>query len=103
MVGGTGAFKILKQKLDKLIKSNGRILISDRLGLEKKLLQDISIKPQRFLTVACASIQSEKMEELLFGQEIEGKTNPGLLSELMEEHCFLTKLQNYLLALKQKS
>ncbi len=83
MVGGTGAFKILRQKLDKLIKSNGRILISGPSGSGKEIAaryihQNSPRANNRFLTVACASIQSEKMEELLFGQEIDGNINPGL-------------------------
>jgi len=86
MVGGTGAFKILKQKLDKLIKSNGRILISGPSGSGKEIAaryihQRSQRAKNRFLTVACASIQSEKMEELLFGQEIDGKINPGLFEK----------------------
>ena len=83
MIGGTGPFKILKQKLDKLMKSNGRILISGSSGSGKEIAaryihQNSQRGNNRFITVACASIQSEKMEELLFGQEIEGKINPGL-------------------------
>ncbi len=83
MVGGTGAFKILKQKLDKLMKSNGRILISGPSGSGKEIAaryihQNSQRASGRFLTVACASIQSEKMEELLFGQEVEGKIYQGL-------------------------
>ena len=83
MIGGTGVFKILKQKLDKLMKSNGRILISGSSGSGKEIAaryihQNSQRANNRFVTVACASIQSERMEELLFGQEIEGKINPGL-------------------------
>ena len=83
MIGGTGPFKILKQKLDKLMKSNGRILISGSSGSGKEIAaryihQNSQRGNNRFITVACASIQSEKMEELLFGQEIGGKINPGL-------------------------
>ena len=37
MVGGTGVFKILKQKLDKLLKSNGRVLISGPSGSGKEI------------------------------------------------------------------
>ena len=86
MVGGTGAFKILKQKLDKLIKSNGRILISGPSGSGKEIAaryihQNSPRANNRFLTVACASIQSEKMEELLFGQETEEKINPGFFEQ----------------------
>ena len=86
MVGGTSAFKILKQKLDKLIKSNGRILISGSSGSGKEIAaryihQNSQRAKNRFVTVACASIQSEKMEELLFGQEINGKINLGLFEK----------------------
>ena len=86
MVGGTGAFKILKQKLDKLMNSNGRILITGPSGSGKEIAaryihQNSPRANNRFLTIACASIQSEKMEELLFGQEAEGKISPGLFEK----------------------
>ena len=86
MVGGTGAFKILKQKLDKLMNSNGRILITGPSGSGKEIAaryihQNSARANNRFLTVACASLQSEKMEELLFGQEVDGKISPGLFEK----------------------
>jgi two-component system nitrogen regulation response regulator NtrX len=86
MVGGAGVFKILKQKLDKLLKSNGRILISGPSGSGKEIAaryvhQNSQRANNRFLTVACASIESDKMEELLFGQEFEGKVIPGLFEK----------------------
>ena len=86
MVGDTSAFKLLKQKLDKLKKSNGRILISGLSGSGKEIAaryihQNSQRAKNRFVTVACASIQSEKMEELLFGEEISGNINPGLFEK----------------------
>ncbi|MDC3068126.1 sigma-54 dependent transcriptional regulator [Paracoccaceae bacterium] len=86
MVGETSVFKILKHKLSKLLKSNGRILISGPSGSGKEIAarfvhQNSQRANNRFLTVACASIVSEKMEELLFGQEIEGKIYPGLFEK----------------------
>ena len=86
MVGDTSAFKLLKQKLDKLMKSNGRILISGSSGSGKEIAaryihQNSQRAKNRFVTVACASIQSEKMEELLFGEEISGNINPGLFEK----------------------
>ena len=86
MVGDTSAFKLLKQKLDKLMKSNGRILISGSSGSGKEIAaryihQNSQRARNRFVTVACASIQSEKMEELLFGEEISGNINPGLFEK----------------------
>ena len=86
MVGDTSAFKLLKQKLDKLMKSNGRILISGSSGSGKEIAaryihQNSQRAKNRFVTVACASIQSEKMEEILFGEEISGNINPGLFEK----------------------
>ena len=86
MVGDTSAFKLLKQKLDKLMKSNGRILISGASGSGKEIAaryihQNSQRAKNRFVTVACASIQSEKMEELLFGEENSGNINPGLFEK----------------------
>jgi len=86
MVGDTSAFKLLKQKLDKLMKSNGRILISGSSGSGKEIAaryihQNSQRAKNRFVTVACASIQSEKMEELLFGEETSGNINPGLFEK----------------------
>ena len=86
MVGDTSAFKLLKQKLDKLMKSNGRILISGLSGSGKEIAaryihQNSQRAKNRFVTVACASIQAEKMEELLFGEEIRGNINPGLFEK----------------------
>ena len=86
MVGDTSAFKLLKQKLDKLMKSNGRILISGLSGSGKEIAaryihQNSQRAKNRFVTVACASIQAEKMEELLFGEEISGNINPGLFEK----------------------
>lgn len=86
MVGDTSAFKLLKQKLDKLMKSNGRILISGLSGSGKEIAaryihQNSQRAKNRFVTVACASIQAEKMEELLFGEEINGNINPGLFEK----------------------
>ena len=86
MVGDTSAFKLLKQKLDKLMKSNGRILISGASGSGKEIAaryihQNSQRAKNRFVTVACASIQSEKMEELFFGEENSGNINPGLFEK----------------------
>ena len=86
MIGDTSNFRNLKQKLDKLLKSNGRILISGPSGSGKEIAaryvhQNSERSSNAFVSVACASIQSEKMEEFLFGQEIDGKVYPGLFEK----------------------
>ncbi len=86
MIGDTTTFRNLKQKLDKLLKSNGRILITGPSGSGKEIAaryvhQNSERSSNAFVSVACASIDSEKMELLLFGQEVDGKINPGLLEK----------------------
>ncbi len=86
MIGDTTTFRNLKQKLDKLLKSNGRILISGPSGSGKEIAaryvhKNSERSSNAFVSVACASIESEKMEELLFGQEEDGKIFPGLLEK----------------------
>ena len=86
MIGETTTFRNLKQKLDKLLKSNGRILISGPSGSGKEIAaryvhQNSERSSNAFVSVACASIESEKMEEFLFGQEVDGQIYPGLLEK----------------------
>ena len=86
MIGDTTTFRNLKQKLDKLLKSNGRILISGPSGSGKEIAaryvhQNSERSSNAFVSVACASIESEKMEEFLFGQEVDGQIYPGLLEK----------------------
>ena len=86
MVGGTGAFKILKQKLDKLMNSNGRILISGPSGSGKEIAaRYIHANSHRsgepFVSVSCASIEPNKMEEVLFGTEVGGVIKSGFLEK----------------------
>ncbi len=86
MIGETTTFRNLKQKLDRLLKSNGRILISGPSGSGKEIAaryvhQNSERSSNAFVSVACASIESDKMEELLFGQEVEGTIYPGLLEK----------------------
>ena len=65
--------------------------------MEKKLLLGYihanSIRASSpFVSVSSASIESDKMEEVLFGSEYNGVVKSGLLEKLMVVFYFLMKL-----------
>ena len=80
-----GNFHVLKN-ISLGVNQGERIVICGPSGSGKEIAaryihQNSPRANNRFLTIACASIQSEKMEELLFGQEVEGKISPGLFEK----------------------
>ncbi|KPN62505.1 two-component system, NtrC family, nitrogen regulation response regulator NtrX [Aliiroseovarius crassostreae] len=87
MVGSSSALKALKSNLDKVTKSNGRVLLSGPAGSGKELAaryihthSDRSSAP--FVVVNSAAIDADRMEEVLFGREtVERGVEPGLLDE----------------------
>ena len=85
MIGKSSIFKILKNNLDKVIKSNGRVLLTGPPGSGKEVAaRYIHANSCRsnfpFLTINCASIESNRMEEVLFGSQHKGcEVVPGLL------------------------
>jgi len=87
MVGGSSAFKALKSNLDKVTKSNGRVMLTGPAGSGKEVaaryVHAHSNRAQApFVTVNCASIEPEKVEEVLFGRETADRgVEPGLLEQ----------------------
>ena len=87
MVGGSPAFRILKSQLDKVTKSNGRVMLTGPAGAGKEIAaryvhanSDLAEGP--FVTVNSASIEPDRMEEVLFGRESTGRgIEPGLLEQ----------------------
>jgi len=85
MVGKSTAFKNLKNNLDKVTKSNGRVLLTGPPGSGKEVAaRYIHANSNRnnfpFITINCASIESNRMEEVLFGSQYKGsEVEPGLL------------------------
>ncbi|MBL4807276.1 MAG: sigma-54-dependent Fis family transcriptional regulator [Rhodobacteraceae bacterium] len=87
MIGETFAFKSLKNQLEKVAHSNGRVMLSGPAGSGKEIaarfihaLSDRHAMP--FVSVNSASIEPERMEEVLFGVE-NGATGhqPGLFEQ----------------------
>ncbi|MCI2398279.1 sigma-54 dependent transcriptional regulator [Aliiroseovarius subalbicans] len=87
MIGSSAAFKALKAQLEKVTKSNGRVLLSGAAGAGKEVAaRFIHANSDRanapFVSVNSASIEPERMEEVLFGREsAERGIDPGLLEE----------------------
>ena len=86
MVGKSSAYKTLISNLDKVTKSNGRVMLRGPAGSGKELAaRYIYVNSNRvsgpFVSISCASIQPERMEEVLFGIENGGIVKPGLLEQ----------------------
>lgn len=87
MVGSSSSFKSLKSNLDKVTKSNGRVLLTGGPGAGKEIAaRYIHANSDRagapFVVVNSASIDADRMEEVLFGREsAERGIEQGLLEE----------------------
>jgi two-component system nitrogen regulation response regulator NtrX len=87
MIGASAGLKALRAQLDKVTKSNGRVMLTGPAGSGKEIAaRYIHANSDRgdasFVSVNSASIEPERMEEVLFGRELPDKTiEPGLLEQ----------------------
>ena len=87
MIGECAAFRALVSQLDKVTKSNGRVMLTGPSGSGKEVAaRYIHAQSNRasapFVTVNCASIEADRMEEVLFGRERADRgAEPGLLEQ----------------------
>ena len=87
MVGESLVYKALVAQLDKVTKSNGRLMLTGPAGCGKEVAaRYIHAQSNRaaapFVTVNCAGVAPERMEETLFGREnAERGIEPGLLEQ----------------------
>jgi two-component system nitrogen regulation response regulator NtrX len=87
MIGGSTAFRNMVSQLDKVTKSNGRVMLTGPAGCGKEVAaRYIHSNSNRsnapFVTVNCAGVAPERMEEVLFGRETpERGIEPGLLEQ----------------------
>ncbi|MEL6571037.1 MAG: sigma-54 dependent transcriptional regulator [Pseudomonadota bacterium] len=87
MLGDSAAFRTLKANLDKVTKSNGRVMLTGPAGSGKEIAaRYIHANSNRadapFVTVSSASIEPDRMEEVLFGRET---PNNGVEKGLLEQ------------------
>ncbi|SMX22278.1 nitrogen assimilation response regulator NtrX [Boseongicola aestuarii] len=87
MVGSSQAYRTLRAQLDKVTKSNGRVMLTGPAGSGKEIAaRFVHAHSNRaegpFVTVNSASIEPDRMEEVLFGREGTGRgIEPGLLEQ----------------------
>ena len=87
MVGEGTAFRSLKNQLDKVTRSNGRVMLTGPAGAGKEVAaRYVHAQSGRstgpFVTVNSVSIAPERMEEVLFGRESpERGVEQGLLEQ----------------------
>lgn len=87
MIGNSGAFRTLVSQLDKVTKSNGRVMLTGPAGAGKEVAaRYIHANSNRasapFITVNCAGVAPDRMEEVLFGRESPDRgVEPGLLEQ----------------------
>ncbi|AQS48346.1 MULTISPECIES: sigma-54-dependent transcriptional regulator [Thioclava] len=87
MIGDSAAFRRLKDQLDKVTKSNGRVMLTGEPGSGKEMaaryIHQFSTRAAGpFVTVNSASIEPDRMEEVLFGRETpERGVEKGLLEQ----------------------
>ncbi|SEQ16080.1 two-component system, NtrC family, nitrogen regulation response regulator NtrX [Loktanella sp. DSM 29012] len=87
MLGDSAAFRAMKAQLDKVTKSNGRVMLTGPAGAGKEIAaRYIHANSNRagapFVTINSASVEPDHMEEALFGRESAGKgVEKGLLEQ----------------------
>ncbi len=87
MIGNSAAFRTLVGQLDKVTKSNGRVMLTGPAGSGKEVAaRYVHANSARasapFITVNCAGVAPDRMEEVLFGRETpERGVEPGLLEQ----------------------
>ncbi|MEP3346116.1 MAG: sigma-54 dependent transcriptional regulator [Litoreibacter sp.] len=86
-IGESAAFKALQSQLDKVTGSNGRVMLTGGAGSGKDVAAHyIHANSNRanapFVTINCATVEPERMEEVLFGRESKERgIEPGLLEQ----------------------
>ncbi len=87
MIGESAAFRALLGQLEKVTKSNGRVMLTGPAGAGKEVAaRYIHAQSNRakapFVTVNCAGVEPEMMEAMLFGRETAKRgVEPGLLEQ----------------------
>ncbi|SLN41725.1 Nitrogen regulation protein NR(I) [Aquimixticola soesokkakensis] len=108
MIGSSAVFKLLKSNLDKVTKSNGRVMLSGPAGVGKELAaryihQQSNRASGPFVTVNSASIEPDRMEEVLFGRETpERGVEKGLLEQASNGVIFFDEVADMPLGTQSK-
>ncbi len=87
MIGNSASYRTMLGQLDKVTKSNGRVMLKGPAGSGKEIAaRYIHANSNRanapFVTVNCAGIEPDRVEEVLFGRETSER---GIETGLLEQ------------------
>ncbi|WP_372885442.1 sigma-54-dependent transcriptional regulator [Shimia sp.] len=108
MVGESAAFRAMIGQLDKVTKSNGRVMLTGPAGVGKEVAaRYIHAHSNRasapFVTVSCAGMEPGRVEEMLFGREgSERGVEPGLLEQASGGVIYFDEVADMPLATQSK-
>ncbi|WP_204114354.1 sigma-54-dependent transcriptional regulator [Shimia biformata] len=108
MIGDSAAFRTMLSQLEKVTKSNGRVMLSGPSGVGKEVAaRYIHANSNRasgpFHTVSCAGMEPDRVEEMLFGRESgERGVEPGLLEQASGGVIYFDEVADMPLATQSK-
>ncbi|WP_270730551.1 nitrogen assimilation response regulator NtrX [Shimia sp. Alg240-R146] len=108
LVGESAAFKAMVSQLDKVTRSNGRVMLTGPAGGGKDVAaRYIHTNSNRaaapFVTVNCAGMDPDRVEDMLFGREsAERGVEPGLLEQANGGIIYFDEVSDMPLAAQSK-
>jgi len=84
LVGSSPAIVQIKQVIERVAPTSSRVLVTGAAGAGKevvaRLIHQRSARSNGpFVIVNCATMRPDRLEQELFGEEVEGHTKPGIL------------------------
>ncbi|MEM9434126.1 MAG: sigma-54 dependent transcriptional regulator [Pseudomonadota bacterium] len=108
MIGDSAAFRALEHQLSKVTGSNGRVMLTGPAGCGKDVAAHfVHVNSNRakspFVTVNCATVEPDRMEEVLFGRESKERgVEPGLLEQAHNGIIFFDEVADMPLGTQSK-
>jgi two-component system nitrogen regulation response regulator NtrX len=108
LIGESAAFKAMVSQLDKVTRSNGRVMLTGPAGGGKDVAaRYIHTNSNRaaapFVSVNCAGMDPDRVEDMLFGREsVERGVEPGLLEQANGGIIYFDEVSDMPLAAQSK-